>query len=96
MLNQPAKILTTQPTPRVNRLRDTYLGLTPRIGIDRARILTRSMKATEGEPMVIRRAKAFVSRLAQTDRAEFGETDRVSELIIHTRSGEISTASVRC
>ena len=37
-----------------------------------------------------------VSRLAQTDRAEFGETDRVSELIIHTRSGEISTASVRC
>jgi len=61
MLNQPAKILTTQPTPRVNRLRDTYLGLTPRIGIDRARILTRSMKATEGEPMVIRRAKAFAA-----------------------------------
>lgn len=52
---------TTQPTPRVQRLRETYLGLKPVLEIDRARILTGSMRETEGEPMVIRRAKAFAA-----------------------------------
>jgi hypothetical protein len=34
------------------------------------------------------RLRTSLSRLAQTDRAEFGETDRVSGVSIHTRSGE--------
>ncbi len=50
-----------EPTTRVQRLRETYLGLKPVLEIVRARILTRSMSETEGEPMVIRRAKAFAA-----------------------------------
>lgn len=60
-VHQLRELRRTQPTARVTALRDAYLRLKPRIGIDRARILTRSMKATEGEPMVIRRAKAFAA-----------------------------------
>jgi hypothetical protein len=41
---------------------------------------------TDNEPHA--GAVSNLSRLAQADRAEFGETDRVSEVIIHTRSGE--------
>lgn len=59
MLDLLDMVITIKPTPRVERLRDAYLRLKPVIDIERARILTRSMKATEGEPMVIRRAKAF-------------------------------------
>ncbi|RJP66103.1 MAG: hypothetical protein C4532_16495 [Candidatus Abyssobacteria bacterium SURF_17] len=54
-------MLTIKPTPRVQRLRDTYFRLKPVLEIDRARILTKSMKETEGEPMVIRSAKAFAA-----------------------------------
>jgi len=61
MSHQLDQMLTMKPTARVNRLRETYFRLKPVLEIDRARTLTRSMRETEGEPMVIRRAKAFAA-----------------------------------
>ena len=54
--------LTIKPTDRVKRLRETYFGIkTPKMAIERERILVRVMQETEGEPMVTRRAKAFAA-----------------------------------
>jgi len=55
------EVLTVKPTPRVERLRQHYLGLENKVVIDVARIRTRVMKETEGEPQVTRRAKAFAA-----------------------------------
>ena len=68
-LNQPggresemlAKVLTTDIPPRIERLREAYMTLKPAASIDRARIETRVMKETEGEPMIARKAKVFAS-----------------------------------
>ena len=46
---------------RTERLRDYHLQIDPMFSIDRLRIETRVMKETEGEPMVIRRAKIFAA-----------------------------------
>jgi len=54
-------ITATRPTPRVDRLRDVILGSRGGASIDRARIETRVMKETEGEPIVTRRAKVFAA-----------------------------------
>lgn len=62
------KILTIKPTERTQRLRAFYLENTKRtdpvytIYFDRA--IARTMKETEGEPMVLRRAKAFAAAVA--------------------------------
>ena len=61
MLDMLDKIIEIQPTPRVERLREALIRLKPTASIDRARIETRVMKQTEGERMVIRRAKVFAS-----------------------------------
>jgi len=53
------KTITSTPTPRFERLKHWFLNAEPAIEIDRDRIYTRVMKETDGEPMVIRRAKAF-------------------------------------
>ena len=53
--------ITIKPTPRVERLRETYMSLKPTASIDRARIETRVMKETEGEPMITRKAKVFAA-----------------------------------
>lgn len=53
------RIMTTKPTPRVERLKETFMNTEPRIEIDSERIYTRVMKETDGDPMAIRRAKAF-------------------------------------
>jgi formate C-acetyltransferase len=50
-----------RPTPRVERLRERYLNTPNKVVIDIGRIVTRVMKETEGEPIVIRRAKAFAA-----------------------------------
>lgn len=55
------KFFTIKPTERVERLRQRYLNTNDKAVIDIARIVTRSMKETEGEPIVIRRAKAFAA-----------------------------------
>jgi pyruvate formate-lyase/glycerol dehydratase family glycyl radical enzyme len=46
-------------TERVARLKKSYLGSIPQVCSERTRLLTESWKETEGEPIAIRRAKAF-------------------------------------
>jgi len=54
-------VLTMRPTQRVERLRETYLSLKPTVSIDRARIETRIMSETEGDPIITRRGKFFAA-----------------------------------
>jgi formate C-acetyltransferase len=54
-------VLTTIPSERVERLREEYLRPELTLFIDRDRIEARVMGETEGEPMVLRRAKAFAA-----------------------------------
>jgi formate C-acetyltransferase len=59
------KFTTTQPTARMMRLRECYVENSKRTEpvytIDYDRAIARTMKETEGEPMVLRRAKAFAA-----------------------------------
>ena len=48
-----------EKSPRIQRLIDHLYAKMPEIEADRAVLLTESYKATEGEPMITRRAKAF-------------------------------------
>jgi len=62
--NEPTRldrVLAMKPTPRVERLREAFVRLKPTASIERARIETRVMKETEGEPMITRRAKVFAA-----------------------------------
>ncbi|MFW6052691.1 MAG: pyruvate formate lyase family protein [Desulfosalsimonas sp.] len=65
MDNFLTQVVTIEPTERMKRLRSVYMENSKRtepdytIYFDLA--ITRSMKATEGEPMVLRRAKAFAA-----------------------------------
>ncbi|MEE8397731.1 MAG: pyruvate formate lyase family protein [Desulfobacterales bacterium] len=54
-------VLTVQPSPRVERLREEYLRSELVLSIDRDRIEARVLGETEGEPLVLRRAKAFAA-----------------------------------
>jgi formate C-acetyltransferase len=54
-------LFTVPPTSRVERLRSHYQSLQPVLRIDCDRILARVMRSTEGEPMILRRARAFAS-----------------------------------
>ena len=62
------QFITVQPTARMLRLRDCYVENTKRtdpvytIYFDRA--IATAMKETEGEPMVLRRARAFAAAVA--------------------------------
>ena len=55
------RVLTVQPTQRVERQRQRYLDRNLVYSIDRDRIEVRVMKETEGEPMVTRKAKLFAA-----------------------------------
>lgn len=44
---------------RVYRILNSFQGKTPRISVDRARLMTESFKQTEGQPQVLRWAKAL-------------------------------------
>ena len=61
MANKLDRVLTIEPTPRVERLREAYLNGNQRGDIWHARIATRIMKVTEGDPMITRRAKIFAA-----------------------------------
>jgi len=54
-------VITIKPTERVERLRQRYLDTRNKVVTDAGRILTQTMKVTEGEPLVTRRAKAFAA-----------------------------------
>ena len=60
------KVLTIEPTPRAERLRQRYLDTKDKAAIDLLRIRTRVMKETEGEPRAIREAKAFAASVRET------------------------------
>lgn len=49
----------SKPTDRVERLREMIVNAMPYIESDRAVLLTESYKSTEGQPMIVRRAKAL-------------------------------------
>jgi len=52
-------VQTPEKTPRIDRLKKALYEKMPEIEADRAILLTESYKATEGEPIITRRAKAF-------------------------------------
>ena len=58
-------VTATKPSARLERLREHYLKLEWIATIDRERIEVESMRATEGEPMVLRKAKAFAAIVRQ-------------------------------
>jgi len=55
------RVIEMSPTPRVERLREKFFSLEHRYSIERARIETRVLKETEGEPTITRRAKVFAA-----------------------------------
>ncbi len=54
----------TEPTymERINTLKKRVIHTTPAIDLENARILTESFRETEGEPLVLRKAKAFLEQ----------------------------------
>ena len=59
--------ITAMPvTPRVEKFRESYLGLKPSVSINKLRIETRVMKESEGEAMENRRAKVFAAFVRET------------------------------
>lgn len=48
-----------QGRERVHRILNSFKGKTPRISVDRARLMTESLKQTEGQPLIFRWAKAL-------------------------------------
>ncbi|MCP4755420.1 MAG: hypothetical protein GY866_31540, partial [Proteobacteria bacterium] len=61
MIPKPEEVYENHPTDRFLRLRHSFLNLKPVLEIDSTRSYTRVMKETEGEPMELRRAKAFAA-----------------------------------
>jgi len=47
---------------RVNRLKNRVLGTRPEMDLENAKILTESFRENEGEPLVVRKAKAFLKQ----------------------------------
>jgi len=76
-------------TERTARLRDTLLKITPKICSERARLLTESMKETEGQPMIIRRAKGLEKILN-----DMTILIRPDELIVGNQASEPRAAPV--
>ena len=66
-------------TERIERLRQSYINTKPSICCERARIFTESHKKTEGQPLAVRRAKAFHDFCSQFDTRIFPD-----ELIVGT------------
>lgn len=54
-----SKYNTIKPTSRIGRLRERYLNLPNKITVDIAWLRVKSRNETEGELLVIRRAKSF-------------------------------------
>ncbi len=76
-------------TERTKHLRDTMLVVTPKLCSERARLYTESWKETEGEPTVIRRAKALEKVLS--GMAVF---IRPGELIVGNQASDVRAAPV--
>ena len=72
---------TTYPTDRVARLKKRLMETERLVDVERARYATESCRATEGEPMVIRRAKMLLHLVRQ-----MSVTIHPDELIVGNRS----------
>lgn len=76
-------------TKRTQELKDQLLNTTPQICLERAVIFTDSMKKTVGQPIVLRRAKAFSSVLSGINLYI-----RDKELIVGGAAGKLRAVSV--
>lgn len=76
-------------TPRIEKLKAELFLKKPRIEADRAVLITESYRATEGEPMVMRRAKAFAHILENLPI-----TIRENELIVGSASRQSRSCQV--
>ncbi len=76
-------------TDRTRKLRDTMVTVTPRLCSERASLYTESWKETEGEPRVIRRAKALKKILEG-----MSIFIRRGELIVGNQASDVRAAPV--
>jgi len=76
-------------TGRTRQLRDTMLAVTPKLCSERARLYTESWKETEGQPTVIRRAKALEKILGG-----MSIFIRPGELIVGNQASDVRAAPV--
>lgn len=79
----------SQPTERIKKLKAAILDTTPRIEVERARLITESYKATEALPTVLRHAKGFEKILA-----ELPIVIRDNELIVGTATIDSRSAQI--
>ncbi len=70
-----------EKSPRIQRLIDHLYAKMPEIEADRAVLITESYKSTEGQPIILRRAKAFAHILENLPI-----TIRPEELIVGSNS----------
>jgi len=82
-------IMKQPVTERTRQLRDTLLAVTPKICSERARLYTESWEKTEGQPLVIRRAKALERMLS-----EMSIFIRSGELIVGNQASDVRAAPV--
>ena len=76
-------------TERTRQLRDTMLVVTPKLCSERARLYTESWRETEGQPIVIRRAKALEKILGG-----MSIFIRPGELIVGNQASDVRAAPV--
>jgi len=76
-------------TARTRELRDSMLAVTPKLCTERARLYTESWQETEGQPVVIRRAKALEKVLR-----EMTIFIRPGELIVGNQASDVRAAPV--
>lgn len=76
-------------TGRTKKLRDELIRITPQICPERARIFTQSMKESDGQPIVKRRAKALFEVLSNMSIYV-----RPGELIVGNQAGNPRSAPV--
>ena len=74
---------------RIARIKKSYIETTPAISIERARIFTESHKETEGEAVILRRAKAFKAVCEKIEPAIFSGELLVGSIGEFRRSGII-------
>jgi len=84
------RVLTTKPTPRVERLRQRYLDTRDKAVIDILRIKTRVMKETEREPTVTRQAKAFAASVREMPIHIYPDEPFVGWLFCEPRGANVS------
>ena len=99
-----ASAITVPPTQRVERLRKAYLDLKPSASILRARIETRVMKETAGQPMITQRAKSLAAIIRGMPAniypdelivGHFSEGPRCHDIIPGVESAEIAERAAR-